>query len=81
MSQQLISIVIPVYNEGENVERAYDAVKARIRRPQPAWISRSFSPIITASTIPLSVSNALRRTTCAYAFCVSPATSGLTVQS
>src|SRR5262245_58548185 len=29
MSQQLISIVIPVYNEGENVERAYNAVKAQ----------------------------------------------------
>src|SRR5262249_8406004 len=27
MSRQLISIVIPVYNEGQNVERAYNAVK------------------------------------------------------
>jgi polyisoprenyl-phosphate glycosyltransferase len=28
MAQQLISIVIPVYNEGENVDRAYEAVKS-----------------------------------------------------
>jgi dolichol-phosphate mannosyltransferase len=27
MSRQLISIIVPVYNEGENVERAYRAVK------------------------------------------------------
>jgi dolichol-phosphate mannosyltransferase len=30
MSQQLLTIVIPVYNEGENVERAYNTVKAEL---------------------------------------------------